>query len=219
MRQRFLPPALAVLGILGLCAITSTAHASPVPARDAAAASGGATVNVPYISRTRIDGEWVPIENYTRDFTVTAPASVKPGKEFTVRFDSAPILAVGDFNKTLTDLRVAYRVSGQGTVAKYKLEGGSNTGDARFRVERHGADLVVRSDDSFPGGVEFDIPDLVVTVRATGSGTVTTSPGGSSFDDPAFYWFREQTTSGSWDPFQNYVDPAHPVTFTSTTVG
>lgn len=149
---------------------------------------------------------------------MTAPASVRPGEEFTIRFDSAPILAVAAFNKQLTDLRVAYRVTGEGTVVGYRLEGGVNTGDARFWVERSGADLVVRSDGYFPGGVEFDIPDLVVTVRAGRSGTVITSPGGSGFDDPAFYWFREQTTSGSWDPFENYVDPAHPVTFTTTTI-
>ncbi|TNY38098.1 hypothetical protein [Thermomonospora catenispora] len=175
-------------------------------------------VNVPYISRTRIDGEWVPIEDYSRDFTVTAPDAVGPDEEFTVRFASAPILAVAAFNKRLTDLRVAYRVTGAGTVVGYRLEGGSDLGDARFWVERNGADLVVRSDGSFPGGVEFDIPDLVVTVRAGGSGAVTTSPGGSSFEDPAFSWFRERTGTGSWDPFENYVDPAAPVTFTTTVI-
>src|SRR5690606_12759416 len=179
---------------------------------------GSTAVNVPYISRSRIDGEWVAIEDYSRDFTVTAPASVRPGEEFTVRCDSAPILAVAAFNKQLTDLRVAYRITGAGTVVGYRLEGGVNIGVARFRVERNGADLVVRSDGYFPGGVEFDIPDLVVTVRAGRSGAVTTSPGGSSFDDPAFYWFREHTTSGSWDPFENYVDPANPVTFTTTVI-
>ena len=89
-------------------------------------------VNVPYISRTRIDGEWVPIENYSRDFTVTAPDAVRPGEEFTVRFASAPILAVAAFNRQLTDLRVAYRVTGAGTVVTYRLEGGSNTDGARF---------------------------------------------------------------------------------------
>ncbi|MEU6714061.1 hypothetical protein ABZ897_21550 [Nonomuraea sp. NPDC046802] len=217
MRQRLRHTTLVVAAMLGLCAITPLAHASSAPS--GVRADGSSPVNVPYISRTRIDGEWVPIEDYSRNFTVTAPATVRPYREFTVRFDSAPILAVAAFNKQLTDLRVAYRVAGRGAVVKYRLEGGSNPVGATFRVEHNGADLVVRSDAHFPGGVEFDVPDLVVTVRAAGpGGTVTTSPGGSSFDDPAFYWFREQTTSGSWDPFENYVDPAAPVTFTTTTI-
>ncbi|MBE8525348.1 hypothetical protein ILP97_49075 [Amycolatopsis sp. H6(2020)] len=205
------------LGLLVMCAMATPAGASPGSGAESQV-TAGTTVTVPYISRTRIDGEWVPID-YSRDFTVTAPASAKQGQAFDVRFDSAPILAIGLHNKTLKDLRIAYRVTGPVTVVKYRLDGGSNTGDAQFRVERHGSDLLLRSDGPFPGGVEFDVPDLVVTVVAKGKCSVVTSPGGSSFDDPAFYWFREQTQTGSWDPFENYVDPAKPITFTTTTVG
>ncbi|MEU1876752.1 hypothetical protein ABZ470_05520 [Streptosporangium sp. NPDC020072] len=216
--------AAACLAAVALTGLTAPAEARQTTTTGATGTATGAvrttaTVTVPYISRTRIDGVWTPIEGYTRDYTVTAPATVEPGDDFRVRFDSAPIFAVPAHNKTLTDLRIAYRVSGDATILRYRLEGGSNLGGAHFWVERNGSDLVLRSNGTFQGGVEFDVPDLVVKVRAGATGTVTTSPGGSSFADPAFYWYREQTVSGQWDPFENYVDPASPVTFTTTTIG
>ncbi|BCJ61883.1 hypothetical protein [Micromonospora endophytica] len=221
MRYRFFRAITIAAGTFGLVAASAAVQASPAAARGGATAGHATvqsvTVNVEYESRTRLNGEWLPIE-YARNFTVTAPVTVQPEKKLTVRFDSAPILAVAAFNKQLTDLRVAYRITG-GTILGYRLEGGSGISGANFWVQRNGADLIVRSNSYFPGGVEFDIPDLVVRVRAAGSGAVVTSPGGSSFADPAFYWFREQTTTGSWDPFENYVDPANPVTFTTTTIG
>ncbi|MFF4411300.1 hypothetical protein ACFYY8_02160 [Streptosporangium sp. NPDC001559] len=174
-------------------------------------------MSVPYLARTRIDGEWTPIE-YSREFTVTAPERVAPGEEFTVVFASAPILALAAFNRTLTDLRIAYRVSGQAAVLEWELRGGDTPGGLEFTAERQGADLVVRFGGTIAGGVEVAVPDLVVTVRAEEPGTVTTSPGGSGFDRPAFGWTREHAVNGQWDPFQCYVPVDAPVVFTTTLI-
>lgn len=203
------------VGVLGLPVIAAPATAHP----DVPVTGPSTTVTVPYISRTRIDGVWTPIEGYTRDFTVTAPTTIAPWTAFAVKYDSAPLFPVAAFNKQVTDLKIAYKVSGNVTVLDHHLSGGSNLGGAQFWVERYGSTFVLRSNAVFQGGVQFDVPDLVLTLKSKGSGTVTTSPGGSSFDRPAFYWYREQTTSLQWDPFQNYVDPANPVTFTTTTIG
>ncbi|MER7133284.1 hypothetical protein [Streptosporangium saharense] len=210
---------VAAVALTGLTTPSYAQTSATSASAQQSAARTTATVTVPYISRTRIDGVWTAIEGYTRDYTVTAPATAQPNSVFGVKFDSAPIFAVPAHNEKLTDLRIAYRVSGDVTILGYRLKGGSNLGGAHFWVQRNGSDLVVRSNATFQGGVEFDAPDLVVKVRAGASGAVTTSPGGSSFADPAFYWYRKHAVNGQWDPFENYVDPAGPVTFTTTTIG
>lgn len=185
-------------------------------AGNASAATTASTV--PYVCRTMVSGEWIPVTDYTRDFTVTAPDSVAPHHTFKVVFDPAAITAVPAFNKTLTDVKIAYRLPAGARLVGYKLTGGSNLGTAKQWIERNGDDLVLRSDGQFQGGVEFDMPNLEVTLKAPGSGTLTTTAGGSSFDDPSFYWYRLQPTTNQWDPFQCYADPAQPVTFSTTKV-
>ncbi|CAM5325336.1 hypothetical protein ACWD5B_22515 [Streptomyces tanashiensis] len=174
---------------------------------------------VGYVCQSRYDGAWFPINGYSRGFTTTAPAQVGKGVAFNVSFDPAPILAVGDYNKELTDIEVAYKVSPEARVLGYKLVGGSNLGTARFHVERRGAEFVVTSPDTLPGGVEFDLPTLVVALRAPSTaGTVTTAPGGSSFENRSFGWNRLHPANNQWDPFQCYANPATPVVFSTTNV-
>lgn len=183
-----------------------------------AASAATTTSTVPYVCQTRYQGEWLPVPDYTRDFTVTAPGTVAPGQTFKITFDSAPINAVPTYNKTLTDVRIAYRVPAGATVVGHRLTGGSNLGGATQWVERDGNEFVLRTDGKFAGGVEFDLPNLEVQLKAPASGTLTTGPGGSSFEDPSFYWYRLQPTTNEWDPFQCYADPARPVTFSTTRV-
>lgn len=174
---------------------------------------------VGYVCQSRYDGEWFPINGYSRGFSTTAPAQVAVGAAFKVSFDPAPILALGEYNKELTDIEVAYKVSPGAQVLGYRLVGGSNLGAASFHVERRGAEFVVTSPDSIPGGVQFDLPTLEVKLRAPSSaGTVTTAPGGSSFTDRSFGWNRMHPENEQWDPFQCYADPAAPVVFSSTNV-
>ncbi|MCX5393922.1 hypothetical protein ABZY68_29805 [Streptomyces sp. NPDC006482] len=178
------------------------------------------TSTVGYVCQSRYDGTWFPINGYSRNFTTTAPAQVSPGSVFNVSFDPAPILALGEYNKELTDIEVAYKVSPEARVLGYKLVGGSNLGSASFHVERRGAEFVVTSPDSIAGGVEFDLPTLVVALRAPATpATVKTAPGGSSFENRSFGWNRLHPANNQWDPFQCYANPATPVAFSTTNVG
>ncbi|MGK5729237.1 hypothetical protein [Streptomyces sp. URMC 124] len=184
------------------------------------ASADTATKTLDYTCQTRYDGTWIPV-TYARDFTTTAPAKVAPGQTFKVTFDSAPIKAVADFNKLLNTVNIAYKVPANAKIVSYKLTGGSNLGSAKQWVERNGNNLAVKSDGEWAGGVEFDFPNLEVTLKAptTSGATLTTGAGGSSFTDPAFSWNRLQPVTNQWDPFQCYPDPAKPVTFSTTQVG
>ncbi|MFF4604058.1 hypothetical protein ACFY12_15205 [Streptomyces sp. NPDC001339] len=184
------------------------------------ASADTATKTLDYICRTRVDGNWIPVP-YSRDFTTTAPAKVTPGQTFKVTFDSAPINAVADFNKLLNNVSFAYRTPANAEVVGYRLVGGSNLGSARQWVERDGDTFKVKSDGEWAGGVEFDFPNLEVTLKApsTNGATLTTGAGGTSFEDTSFGWTRLQTQLNTWDPFQCYADPAKPVAFSTTQVG
>ncbi|MFD9559700.1 hypothetical protein [Streptomyces sp. NPDC059990] len=200
-----------MVGSLGLALTGVLATSGP-------ASAATVSTTLPYICQTRLSGEWIPVE-YSRNFTTTAPAKVAPLQTFKVTFDSAPIKAVADYNKLLNTISFNYKVPANAKVVSYKLTGGSNLGTANQWVERNGNDLRVKSDGEWAGGVEFDFPNLEVTLRAPGSGTLTTGAGGSSFTDTAFGWERLQPTTNEWDPFQCYADPAQPVAFSTTQVG
>ncbi|MET9608564.1 hypothetical protein ABZZ17_26520 [Streptomyces sp. NPDC006512] len=189
-----------------------------VLATSGTASADTATTTLPYICQTRVSGEWIPVE-YSRNFTTTAPAKVAPGQTFKVTFDSAPIKAIADYNKLLNTISFNYKVPANAKIVSYKLTGGSNLGTAHQTVERNGNDLRVKSDGEWAGGVEFDFPNLEVTLRAPAGGTLTTGAGGSSFTDTAFGWNRLQPVTNEWDPFQCYADPAKSVAFSTTTVG
>ncbi|MFF9024876.1 hypothetical protein [Streptomyces eurythermus] len=207
-------------GIAAALSVSAATAMLSVASPASATGSGTSTTStVGYVCQSRYEGEWFPINGYSRDFTTTAPARVFPGAAFNVAFDPAPVFALGEHNKELTDIEVAYKVASQAKVLGYKLVGGSNLGSASFHVERRGTDFVVTSPDSIPGGVEFDLPTLVVTLSAPSKGTVTTAPGGSDFTNPSFGWNRLSPVSNQWDPFQCYANPQTPVVFSTTAVG
>ncbi|GAB2943041.1 hypothetical protein [Streptomyces heilongjiangensis] len=204
---------------LAVTAVVATAGSAAASAGVAEATKTTTSSTLPYICRTRFAGEWIPVE-YSRDFTTTAPAKVLPNQHFNVVFDSAPIKAVADYNKLLNSVSFNYRVPSEAKVVSYRLTGGSNVGTAKFWVERSGTDLRVKSDGEWPGGYEFDFPNLEVVLKAPKSAaTLTTGAGGSSFTDTSFGWYRLQPVTNEWDPFQCYADPAKPVTFSNTVVG
>ncbi|WP_406063404.1 hypothetical protein OG462_33330 [Streptomyces sp. NBC_01077] len=206
-----------IAAALTISAATALLGATSPASATAPGTSTSSTVG--YVCQSRFDGAWFPINGYARNFTTTAPAQVSSNAVFNVSFDPAPILALGEYNKELTDIEVAYKVSPGAKVLGYKLVGGSNLGTAAFHVERRGAEFVVTSPDSIPGGVEFDLPTLVVALRAPAQGAVTTAPGGSSFENRSFGWNRLHPANNQWDPFQCYADPATPVVFSTTNVG
>ncbi|UGY93010.1 hypothetical protein [Streptomyces gobiensis] len=216
-------PITATIVSLGFAVTGVVCAAGPSVAESAESTAMGhataKTVTVDYNCRSRYEGEWFPV-TYTKDFTTSAPATVRKGQMYNVTFDPSPIKALPEFNKMLTDLTVAYKVPKEARVLGYRLTGGSNLGDARVRVQRTGNEFTITSDGKFRGGTEFDLPNLVVKLQASAPrGTrLTTGAGGSSFERPQFGWLRQHPENSQWDPFQCYEKPEAPQTFSTTTV-
>ncbi|MFK4148017.1 hypothetical protein [Streptomyces sp. NPDC004065] len=177
-----------------------------------------ANVDVPYECRTYVQGNTHPVYDYRRGFDVTVPSSVRAGKKFQATYDPAPITAFAQYNKTVTDVRVAYRIPDGAKVKKVRLTGGSGLGHSTLKVKVEGKDIVVSASGPFEGGVEFDLPTLKVVYKAPkATGTLNFGPGGSSYEKPGFYWYRYQPILDEWGPFQCFPDPAKPPTVLAST--
>ncbi|MBT2675892.1 hypothetical protein J7E95_34880 [Streptomyces sp. ISL-14] len=194
----------SALALAGIMSLGTSAHA--------------ANVDVPYECRTWVLGNSHPVYDYKRGFDVTVPASIRAGKQFQATYDPAPITAFAEYNKIVKDVRVAYRIPEGAKVKKVKLTGGSGLGDSALKVKVEGADIVVSASGPLAGGVEFDLPTLKVTYKApTTTGTLNFGPGGSSYEQPGFYWYRYQPTLDEWGPFECFPDPAKPQTVLAST--
>ncbi|KOU63454.1 dehydratase [Streptomyces sp. MMG1533] len=194
----------AGLALAGIVSLSGSAHA--------------ATVAVPYECRTWVQGNTHPVYDYQRGFDVAVPASVRPGERFQATYDPAPITAFAEYNKTVTDVRVAYRIPAGAKVKHVKLTGGSGLGDSTLSVKVEGEDITVSASGPLEGGVEFDLPTLKVTYKAPkDTGTLNFVPGGSSYEQPGFYWYRYQPILDEWGPFECFPDPAKPQTVLAST--
>ncbi|MFF8957357.1 hypothetical protein [Streptomyces sp. NPDC014894] len=212
--------AMSMAGALSLAAATlAAAPTAGASTAGGAAAANTTTSSVGYVCQSRYDGAWFPIANYARSFSTTAPTSIARNTNYQITFNPAPLTAAGQYNQQLKDVEVAYKVSSNAQVLSYSLTGGSNLGTAVFYVDRNGSEFVVKSiAGAIQGGVEFDIPTLVVTLRSANPGSVTAGPAGTSFTHRSFGWNRQHPLNGQWDPFQCYADPASPVVFSTTSV-
>jgi dehydratase len=200
---------------MGAVAITGVLASLGAAGTGASAAATAAPVTksstVAYDCRTTVQQGFHPVA-YSRGFDVTAPASVTVGSEFDVTFDPAPITAYAEYNKTVTDVQVAYQIPKNAKVKSYTLTGGSGLGRSFSWVEKRDGSLVVRTSGPFTGGVEFDLPTLAVHFKADKSvGTVSFVSGGKSYEEPGFSWFRHQPILDEWGPFQCFPDAAQPV--------
>ncbi|MFG2110803.1 hypothetical protein [Micromonospora chersina] len=199
---------MGAVAVTGVLASVGVANASPVAATGTATATTSSTVA--YDCRTTVQQGFHPVA-YSRGFDVTAPEAVTAGAEFDVTFDPTPITAFAQYNKTVTDVQVAYRIPTNAKVTSYSLVGGSGLGRAFTWVEERDGSLVVRSSGPYEGGVEFDLPSLAVHFKAGRStGTISFAPGGKSYVEPGFGWFRYQPILDEWGPFQCFPDPAQP---------
>ncbi|MEU7650537.1 hypothetical protein AB0C42_11285 [Micromonospora taraxaci] len=197
--------AVALSGVLASVGVANTSAGAATPPAPVTTHS-----TVAYDCRTTVQQGFHPVV-YSRDFDVTAPASVAAGAEFDVTLDPTPITAYAEYNQTVTDVQVAYAIPRDAKVKSYSLVGGSGLGAAFTWVEERDGALVVRSSGPFTGGVEFDLPSLAVHLKAgKKAGAVVFAPGGRSYVEPGFGWFRYQPILNEWGPFQCFPDPALP---------
>ncbi|MFD5649828.1 hypothetical protein [Streptomyces sp. NPDC127039] len=177
-----------------------------------------ASTAVPYECRTWVQGNTHPVYDYERGFDVTVPATVRAGKRFRATYDPDPITAFAEYNEIVNDVRIAYRIPEGTKVRRVRLTGGSGLGDSDVRVRVRGRDIVVSASGPFQGGVEFDLPTLKVVYKAPRTtGPLNFVSGGSSYEDPGFYWYRYQPILDEWGPFECFPDPAKPETVLAST--
>ncbi|MFI6269973.1 hypothetical protein [Micromonospora zamorensis] len=199
---------MGAVALTGVLASVGVANASPGAATPTAAVSTHSTVA--YDCRTTVQQGFHPVA-YSRDFDVSAPTTVTAGTEFDVTLDPTPITAFAQYNQTVTDVQVAYAIPRNAKVKSYSLVGGSGLGQAFTWVEERDGALVVRSSGPFTGGVEFDLPTLALHIKAgKNAGAIVFAPGGGSYVEPGFAWFRYQPILNEWGPFQCFPDPALP---------
>ncbi|MCH0540287.1 hypothetical protein I3F58_12040 [Streptomyces sp. MUM 203J] len=206
--KRSVTRALAVTALAA-----STTMAIPASAHAATAAS-----TVPYLCPVEYEGQTYVL-NYSRDFEVMAPDTVRPYQIFPITFDPEPINPRTEFNTKAWDVKMVYNLPAGTQVVGYKLVGGSNLGDSQQRVEFSPGRVTLHASGPFTAGEDHDLPDLKVYLRAPGSGVLNTSVGGTSQSDPGFRWTAEDPTTFEVGVLPCYPDPAKPVVLSTTKVG
>jgi|GEM_PF-2158791 len=151
---------------------------------------------------------------YARGFTGTAPDTVAVGHKFTAEIDPAPITPNPVHNTYAHDLTLTFQLPGNATLIGYKLTGG----DTPTTSYVTGGTLVLQAPGPFPAGVAFDLPTVQLRLKATHSGVVTTTAGGTGYEDYGFGWDFIPSASEGGGPgtLRCYPDPV--AALTSTTV-
>ncbi|GAB1338445.1 hypothetical protein ACE1SV_50350 [Streptomyces sp. E-15] len=195
--------AVAALGLAGVMAASSTAVAVPA--------------TVPMLCRVPENGQWSEYGS-NRVFDVTAPAAVAARQRFTVTYAQGPYTLNATYQKEVRDIAVKINQPAGARLVGLRLTGGSNLGDSSRSVVASGDQLTLRVGGPFYGGTTFELPTVEATYVAPASGTLVTSAGGTSFDDPGLSMKRLDTTINDFTPVQCYPDPATPVRLSSTSV-
>ncbi|MEU3524158.1 hypothetical protein AB0E62_09875 [Streptomyces sp. NPDC038707] len=196
--------AVAALGLAGVMAATSGAVAAPA--------------TVAMLCRVPENGQWSEYGS-NRVFDVTAPATVSPYQQFTVKYAQGPYTLNATYQKEVRDIAVKINQPAGARLVGLKLTGGSNLGTSSRSVVASGGQLTLRVGGPFYGGTTFELPVVEATYVAPASGTLVTTAGGTGFDDPGLSMKRLDTTINDFTPVQCYPDPAKPVVLSSTTVG
>ncbi|WP_228993345.1 hypothetical protein [Streptomyces sp. DH8] len=173
------------------------------------------SLTVPYFCRSAEGaGEWEP---YTgpRGYEVTAPATVSPYQTFTIVFDTSANLANPAYASEVRDVKLVYRLPQNALIRGYRLTGGHGLGDAKVKVQASGHELSVVTAGPLTTSTTLDLPNLEVKLTALGSGTLVSTAGGTSFDDPGYKFRFRGVPSNVWGQAQCYPDPAGPTTLST----
>ncbi|MFF3018266.1 hypothetical protein [Streptomyces sp. NPDC057939] len=184
------------------------------------AASGTAIAvpaTVPYLCRVPENGQWSEYSS-NRAFDVTAPATVHPFQVFTIKYTPGPFPLNAAYQKEVRNVALKVSIPAGAVLISQKLTGGSNLGGSTQSLEVVGNQLVVKATGPFYGGSTFELPSIEAKFTSFQKGTLVTSAGGSSFDNPGLSMKRLDTTINDFTPVQCYPNPATPVQLSSTTV-
>ncbi|MDH6623516.1 hypothetical protein M2271_001303 [Streptomyces sp. LBL] len=153
---------------------------------------------------------------YSLGFTSSAPAQVKKNRNFTVKVTPDAITPNPVHNDYSYDLTLKLRLPSNARLVSYHLTGG----DTAVTSHVYGDDLVLEAAGPFPAKAPFQLPTVGLTLNAADAGVVTTSPGGTGYDDYGFGWdFVPSAEEAPHVPnpskLRCYPNPARPITVTT----
>ncbi|WP_073948914.1 hypothetical protein [Streptomyces kebangsaanensis] len=195
--------------VAALCALV----ASPVLAAPASAAESP----VGYLCQAYREGAWLSYSS-TRIWDVKAPARVPSGAQFDISYSLSPFTLNPDYQQEVREVMIAVTLPEGSEPVDVELSGGSNLGGSEQTVEVEDGTLYLTASGPFFGGQTFQLPEITATVKATGSGVLTTEAAGTGFEDPGLALRSLDPSTSEFNSTQCYPDPAAPVVLSKTIV-
>ncbi|WP_409462544.1 cyclase [Amycolatopsis sp. GA6-003] len=165
-----------------------------------ATASAAAPMVVHYTMEGSAGGQSLPFALPLGLDSVTAPATVRPGAEFSVVIDSAPSTVPANIGgatvQEVSEYVLRIPVPSNTTYVSTALTGGSGPGPAPV-VELVNGVIQVSTAGPVGGGQAFELPTLTITLIAGASGTAETKLGGTSISDPGISFKAKVSVEGA----------------------
>jgi dehydratase len=113
-----------------------------------------------------------------------APSTVAPGKDATIVLaaSATSVPTLGGSLKEVKDITLKVPFPTSSTYRSSSLSGGFGLGDVTLRESDHA--LVITAPGPVPGGADYQLPTLSITVTANERGDIQSTLGGISFDEP-----------------------------------
>ena len=113
-----------------------------------------------------------------------APSTVAPGKDATIVLapNATSVPTFGGSLKEVKDIKLKVPFPTSSTYRSSSLSGGFGLGNVTLRESDQA--LVITATGPVPGGADYQLPTLSITVTANDSGDIQSTLGGTSFDEP-----------------------------------
>jgi dehydratase len=113
-----------------------------------------------------------------------APSTVVPGKDTTIVLapSARSVPTLGGSLKELKDITLKVPFPTSSTYRSSSLSGGFGLGHVTLRESDQA--LIITATGPVPGGADYQLPTLKITVTANDRGDIQSILGGTSFDDP-----------------------------------
>jgi dehydratase len=211
-------PRVVVAGAVLTAAVAVAPAASAAPAA-VPHTTTSATVNYACQADTPIGEKTFDLSATT---SVTAPDTVAPGAGLTVSVAGAsatvPTSEDGITVNSLSDLALKVPVPANSTYVSTSLSGGSGNLGATGATESGGV-LTVTAAGPVTGGSVLTLPTASVNLTAGASGTIQTTPGGTSYTDPGLTATASVSVLFVKTTVSVACYPSPTTTLTTTTIG
>ncbi|MBV8934098.1 MAG: cyclase [Kutzneria sp.] len=166
--------------------LTAAAALALVPLFGIAVSASAATLTVNYACQSSAAGQ-TGGGTLTQTLDATAPATVKAGGTLSVVLTPAvgtlPTQAGGHTLQSLKDAALTIPIPANSSYVSSSLSGGSGLNSTPTLTKTDNA-VVMHVPGPIKGGSTFQLPQLTLNLTAGTSGTITSTLGGTSFNDP-----------------------------------